>query len=324
MTTGILREQLKGLPLGPGVYLFKDAEGEVVYVGKAKSLRSRVRSYFGREATKSLKLAQLQGRIDEIETIVTNSEAEALLLESNLIKEYSPRFNIQLRDDKSFPYVKVSVNEAFPRIHVTRRIDRDGARYFGPFTDVGAMRRALRMIKRMYTVRSCHYDLVTSFPPRPCLDYHIDRCKAPCVGYQSRREYRQMIDEIVQVLSGHTGDLKRSVRTRMRDAADALEFEKAGELRDVLRGLESLARRQIAVDFRGGDRDVIGIAAAADSAAIVILRVRDGRLLGRQVHFMANVEDSQLPEIVQAAVRGFYLRHGFQVDRRWGGLVRFL
>ena len=177
-----LQEQLKTLPNRPGVYLFRGADGEILYIGKATSLRSRVRSYFGASADRSFKLRELSRRTASVETFVVASPTEALLLESNLIKEHAPRFNIQLRDDKSFPYVKVTVHEPFPRVLVTRRMVRDGSRYFGPFTDVGAMRRALRMIRQMFFVRSCHYDLPRDAPERPCLDFFIDRCRAPCVG----------------------------------------------------------------------------------------------------------------------------------------------
>ena len=177
-----VREQVRALPHTAGVYLFRDGAAKVLYVGKANSLRSRVGSYFGAQASRSLKVSRLVREIDFVETFPVQSESEALLLEWNLIKEFSPPFNIQLRDDKSYPYIKITVGEPYPRIFVTRRLDEDGARYLGPFTDVKAMRRALRMIKRMYTVRSCHYRMPDELPPRPCLDYHIGRCKAPCAG----------------------------------------------------------------------------------------------------------------------------------------------
>jgi excinuclease ABC subunit C len=303
-----LRAQAAGLPRRPGVYLFRDEGGEVLYVGKAKSLRSRVRSYFARDAGRSLKLRELVRRSRRIETIVLDSEAEALLLEWNLIKEHAPRFNVQLRDDKSYPYIKVTVGEPFPRVFVTRRLERDGSRYFGPFTDVGPMRSALRMIKKVYHVRSCRYDMPREMPERPCLDYHIGRCKAPCAGFQSQADYRSMIDEIVSVLSGHTSGVKRAVRERMEEASERLEFERAAELRDVLSGLEALERRRTAVDFRGGDRDVLGVAREGATACGVLLRVREGRLLGREIHFLRNVESEEMSALVEALVKGFYLR----------------
>ncbi|MDX1578444.1 MAG: excinuclease ABC subunit UvrC, partial [Gemmatimonadota bacterium] len=272
------------------------------------SLRSRVASYFGAEAGRSLKGARLAERVDTIETFPVQSEAEALLLEWNLIKEFSPPFNIQLRDDKSYPYVKITVGEPFPRIFVTRNLEDDGSRYFGPFTDVKAMRRALRTLKRMYTVRSCHYRMPEELPPRPCLDYHIGRCKAPCAGLQSEEEYRAMIDEILEIMGGRTSEVRRSVTDRMERAAEALEFERAAELRDVLRGLDALESRQAAVDHRGGSHDAIGFAREGDLVCGIVLRVREGRLVGRQIHYLANAGEEEDSELLGALVKGFYIR----------------
>jgi len=303
-----LREEAGQLPDRPGVYVFRDADREVLYVGKAKSLRSRVRSYFNSDAGRSVKIRELVRRIDSFETFVLESEAEALLLEWNLIKEHEPRFNVQLRDDKSYPYVKVTLQEAFPRVLVTRRIQQDGARYFGPYTNVGRMRSALRMIKKIYPVRSCHYDMPEEMPERPCLDYHIGRCEAPCAGHQSREEYREMIDQIVRVLSGHTREVRERVRERMEEASAELDFERAAELKEVLEGLETMERRRTTVDFRGGDRDVLGIARRGGTACGVVLKVRDGRLMGRGVQYLRNVDENDEAEVVGAFVKGFYLR----------------
>ena len=303
-----LRKTLAGLPGAAGVYVFLDAGGEILYVGKAKSLRNRVRSYFGRATATSVKLGRLVPRIATIETYLTESEPEALLLESNLIKEYRPRFNVQLRDDKTFPYVKVTLQESFPRIYVTRRLEADGGRYFGPYTEVAAMRQALEVIKRLYTVRSCRYDLPDETPDRPCLDYHIDRCLAPCVGYQSREAYGESLHEVLRILSGQTAKLKKEIRSRMDSAADALEFETAAELRDVLHGLEVLERRQTSVDFRGGNRDVLGVAVEDGVACTVLLRVRDGQLLGREVRMLYNADAGDDEAVVDAALKGFLLR----------------
>ena len=303
-----LRSAIAALPRGPGVYVFRDAADEILYVGKAKSLRDRVRSYFRRDAGDSLKLSRLVPRIASVESYLTGSEPEALLLESNLIKEYRPRFNLQLRDDKTFPYVKVTVAEPFPRVLVTRILEPDGSRYFGPFTGVGTMRRALRLICRRHSVRTCHYALPGQAPDRPCLDYHIERCEAPCVGLQSQTEYLASIDEVLRILSGHTAELKREIRERMKDAAAALEFEEAAELRDVIRGLDVLERRQTTVDFRGGDRDVLGISVDGQTACTLLLRVRDGHLLGREVRFLENVDADDEATIVDAALKAFLLR----------------
>ncbi|HEX6069253.1 MAG TPA: GIY-YIG nuclease family protein, partial [Longimicrobiaceae bacterium] len=216
-----IQEKLRHLPTRSGVYLMKGEGGEVIYVGKARSLRSRVRSYFNSDHAASLKTRELVRRIRDFETIVVGSEAEALILENNLIKEYQPRFNISLRDDKTYPYVKVTVAEPFPRVLVTRKLQRDGSRYFGPFTDVRRMRHVLEVVKRLYTVRSCHYRLPAEAPARPCLDYHIGRCMAPCVGLQSDVEYRVMIEEVLDILSGHTRRAAARIRAEMEEAAAA-------------------------------------------------------------------------------------------------------
>src|SRR2546423_12090078 len=232
--------KLPHLPEGPGVYLWKGRDGTTLYVGKAKRLRSRVRSYFANDQLESVKTRHLVGLISDLDTIVVPSEAHALILEANLIKEYRPRFNIALRDDKSYPYIKVTLQEPFPRVYVTRRLEDDGSRYFGPYTDVGAMRRALNVVKRIFTVRSCRYDLPNVAPERPCLDYHIGRCKAPCVLLQSQAEYKAMIDEVILFLDGRADEVMRRVKERIQLAAESLDFERAAELRDVLQHLERM------------------------------------------------------------------------------------
>ncbi len=290
------------------MYVFRNAVGDALYIGKAKSLRSRVRSYFGAEAHRSPKLHRLATEIESVETFPVRSEAEALLLEWNLIRELKPRFNILLRDDKSYPYIKVTVAEPFPRVIVTRRFAEDGSRYFGPFTDVTAMRRALRTIRQMYPIRSCHYRMPGELPPRPCLDYHIGRCKAPCADLQSEAAYRTMIDEILEILGGRTDALRRSVEERMGEAAEAMEYELAAEMRDVLQGLDAFVRRQHMVDPKGGSHDVIGFARDGESVCGIVLRVREGRLVGRRVHYLANVGDETDDSVLGALVNGFYVR----------------
>jgi excinuclease ABC subunit C len=284
-----LTRKLRHLPARAGVYLFKDDANAVLYVGKAKSLRARVRSYFGSSHPESLKTRELVRRIRDVDTIVVSSEAEALILENNLIKEYRPRFNINLRDDKSYPYIKVTVQEPFPRVTVTRRLLKDGARYFGPYTDVRRMRQALEAVKRLYTVRSCHYRLPSETPPRPCLDYHIGRCQAPCVGLQSEDDYRAMIGEVLDVIGGRTRRAAERLREEMARAAGEMQFEKAAELRDAIAQLEKLEARQKVVDVDGSDRDVIGFARDGDEACGVVLRIREGKLLGRQAVFLTNL-----------------------------------
>jgi excinuclease ABC subunit C len=301
---------LAHLSTKPGVYLFREARGTVLYVGKAKSLRARVRSYFRREADHSVKNRELMRHVESVETLVVGSEVEALILEANLIKEHRPRFNILLRDDKTYPYVKVTVQEPFPRVFVTRTVRNDGARYFGPYTSVGPMRQALEVIKRLHTVRSCRYDLPREAPDRPCLDYHIGRCLAPCVGLQSRTSYRSMVDEIVGILEGDTESLRRDVESRMRTAADRLDFETAARLRDVVQGLDTLAREQRVQKAHGGDLDVIGLARDGALAAGVVLRIRAGLLLGRQSMRFGTVADETDEDLIGSLLARYYLSGG--------------
>jgi excinuclease ABC subunit C len=301
---------LDNLPASPGVYLFRDEGGEVLYVGKGKSLRARVRSYFRGSGSQSLRTRELVRRIHDVETIVVGNEAEALLLEANLIKEHRPSFNILLRDDKRYPYIKVTVQEPFPRVLVTRRLRRDGARYFGPYTDVGPMRQALEVVKRLYTVRSCSYDLPSDTPSRPCLDYHIGRCHAPCVGLQSQEEYREMIDEILRILGGETRALRSEVEERMGTAAAELRYEEAARQRDVLRGLEALERNQLVERVEGGDQDVVGVARDGENGAAVLLRIRRGALLGRESRRLSGLRDESDEELVSSFASHHYLGGG--------------
>lgn len=299
-------QKLPHLPESPGVYLWKDGDGAVLYVGKAKKLRSRVRSYWAQDHLASPKTRGLLRKVRDLDTIVVPSEAHALILEATLIKEYRPRFNIALRDDKSYPYIKVTVQEPFPRVIVTRRLSDDGARYFGPYTDVGAMRRALNVVKRIFTVRSCHYALPHEAPERPCLDYFIKRCKAPCVGYQDTADYRAMIDEVVWFLEGRTKDVMRHVRERMLEASERLDFERAGELRDALRHLEKMEEPTVVLEVEGGDRDVVGYARDGEDACVVVLRIRGGKLLARDHRLLEHAEGEEDGAVLGACLAQWY------------------
>ena len=305
----VLQDQLKTLPTRPGVYLFKNATGDVVYVGKASSLRPRVRSYFS-ASSQSPKTQEMLRHVVSLETIVVGSEAEALILEANLIKEYRPRFNIQLRDDKRYPYIKVTTKEPFPRVFVTRKLHNDGSRYFGPYTSVGTMRQALEVIKRLYTVRSCSYDLPREAPERACLDYHIGRCLAPCVGLQDQASYGDMIGEILKILDGDTEGVRNRVEGLMQGASDGLEFERAARLRDVLSGLDALARQQRVERLRGGDYDVVGLARDGDLAVTVVLRIRSGVLLGRDTQRFSDVGDESDASLITTFASRYYLSGG--------------
>jgi excinuclease ABC subunit C len=301
-----LQRKLDTLPEGPGVYLWRDTRGDVLYVGKAKRLRSRVRSYFATDFPTSPRNQLLQRLIADVETIVVPSEAQSLILENNLIKEYRPRFNVRLKDDKSYPSIAVTLGEPFPRVLVTRRRNIPGARYFGPYTDVGQLRRTLAIIRRLYTVRSCHDALPEERRDRPCLDYHIGRCQAPCVGWQAEADYRRMVDDVVQFLEGKTGDLRGRVREAMLAASEAENYERAKELRDALRWLEKL-EEPVAVEVIGtGDADAIGFARDGDDAVAVLIRVREGRVVGREHRFLEGVEEEKEPAILTAFLVRYY------------------
>jgi excinuclease ABC subunit C len=302
-----ITSKLPHLPESPGVYLWKDADGVVLYVGKAKRLRSRVRSYLTSDHLESVKTFALMRQAADLDTIVVPTEAHALILEANLIKEYRPRFNIALRDDKSYPYIKVTVQEPFPRVFVTRRLIDDGAKYFGPYTDVGQMRRALNVVKRIFTVRSCNYDMPKEMPERACLDYHIGRCKAPCILAQSQADYRTMIDEVLLFLDGRTDEVIRRVRDRMETASAGLDFETAAELRDALRHLERMEEPTIVLEVEGGDRDVVGYARDGDDACVAILRIRRGKLLARDHRFVENIEGEDDTSILSAYLARTYV-----------------
>ncbi len=289
--TDALQRKLDTLPDQPGVYLWKDAEGTVLYVGKAKRLRSRVRSYFAADQATSLKHQVLVRQIADVETIVVANEVQSLLLENNLIKEYQPKFNVRLKDDKSYPSIAVTVGEPFPRVLVTRRLDLPGARYFGPYTDVSLLRKTLAVVRRLYTVRSCHDDLPRERRERPCLDYHIGRCLAPCVGWQAPEDYRAMIAEVLDFLEGRTVDVRSKVRDAMLKFSERRDYERAGQLRDQLKWLEQVDAPASVEVLGTGDADVVGVARDGDDAVGVFLRVRDGRVVAREHAFLENVTE---------------------------------
>lgn len=301
-------QKLAHLPETPGVYLWKSADGEVLYVGKAKRLRPRVRSYFASEHWDNPKTRRLVELVADLETIVVPDEAHALILENNLIKEHRPKYNVMLRDDKTYPYIKVTVQEPYPRVFVTRRLQDDGARYFGPYTDVAAMRQALDVVKRIFTVRSCRYDMPREMPERACLDYHIGRCKAPCIGLQSRAEYAAMIAEVLTFLDGKTDDVVLRVRALMEQASEAMNFERAAELRDAIGKLQRMEEPSLVAEVEGGDRDVIGYARDGDDAAATLLRIRNGKLVAREHRFLEGVEGEPDGQVLSTYLVSAYLK----------------
>ena len=303
----LIARKLTALPDQPGVYLWRNAAGEVLYVGKAKSLRSRVPAYFAPDHQDTPERSALAAQIADLETIIVPDEAQALLLENNLIKEHQPRFNIRLRDDKSYPRIAVTVGEPFPRVLVVRRVQLEGARYFGPYTDVRTLRQTLGIIRRLFTVRSCQYDLPRDAPNRPCLDYHIERCRAPCVGYQSEAEYRRMIDDVLLFLEGKTLEVRTRLRERMRQAAGEQDFERAAQLRDALQWLEQVERPQSVEQVGGEDADAIGLARDGDDACGVFLRIRGGRLIAREHRFLEHAGAEPEAGVLSAFLVRFFL-----------------
>src|SRR5690349_24162209 len=303
----VLARKLDTLPDRPGVYLWKNVEGQILYVGKAKSLRARVPQYFPAEVQETPERVALAQQITDLETIVVPSEAQALLLENNLIKEHKPRFNIRLTDDKTYPRIAVTAGEPFPRVLVTRRVTLPGARYFGPYTDVATLRQTLNIVRRIFTVRSCHWDLPREAPDRPCLDYHIERCKAPCVGYQTQADYARMIDDVLLFLEGKTLEVRTRLRERMQQASGELDFERAAQLRDALQWLEQVEKPQTVELVGGGDADAIGLARDGDDACGVVLRVRDGKLIARDHWFLENAEHETEGAVLSAFLVRCYL-----------------
>ena len=296
-----IKNALAVLPDKPGVYLMHDAEGKVIYVGKAVVLKNRVRSYFRNLASHTPKVKAMVAKIAEIETIVTSSEVEALILECNLIKKYRPRYNISLKDDKTYPYLKVTLQEDFPRLYMTRRLLRDGSKYYGPYADAGAMHATVKLLRSMFPLRTCR----KMNPDRPCLNYHIKRCLAPCAGYVSKEEYGQMIKSVCMVLDGRTTELERDLKQRMQAAAEDYAFEEAARLRDQLQAVERLNESQKAVTNNGGDMDIIGFAQDMTGNCLQIFFVRKGKLIGRDNFFLQDGGEAQ-KEVLTAFIKQYY------------------
>ncbi len=301
-----VREQLRSVPTSPGVYLFRGSEGEVLYIGKAKSLRPRVRNYFQRGGDGRVGIARLPERVADVEVIVTGSEVEALHLEQNLVKRHRPPFNVRLRDDKSFPYIAVTVEDEYPRVMFTRERHRRGVVYFGPYANAKKVRETLDVLNRVFPYRPCEGPQPGRHSGNPCLDYHIERCLAPCVGYVSKEDYREVIDGVVEFLSGESKPILRDLERRMRVAAEDERFEEAARYRNRLFAVRHLAERQ-AADQRGmGTIDVLGIATEGDRAAVQIFPLRDGRLVDRYSFHLENVEGQDVTALIEAFCLEYY------------------
>ncbi|HKP18587.1 MAG TPA: excinuclease ABC subunit UvrC [Gaiellaceae bacterium] len=301
-----IEEQLKTLPAKPGVYLFIGDDGRVLYIGKAKSLRPRVRSYFQATPDTRAQIAQLPGRVASIEVIVTGTEAEALHVEQNLVKRHRPPFNIRLRDDKSFPYIAVTVEDDYPRVMFTRERHRRGVVYFGPYANAKKVRETLDVLNRVFQYRPCEGPQPGRHSGIPCLDYHIERCRAPCVGYVSKEEYRELIERVIEFLSGETRPILRELERRMQEAAAEERFEDAARYRNRLFAIRHLAERQAADRRSMGTVDVVGIAIEGDRAAVQVFPLRDGKLVDRHGFHLENVQGQDVADVLEAFCLEYY------------------
>lgn len=302
-----IQEELKKLPGKPGVYLMHDEKDAIIYVGKAISLKNRVRQYFQSSRNKGAKIEQMVTHISRFEYIVTDSELEALVLECNLIKEHRPKYNTMLMDDKTYPFIKVTVNEPFPRVMMARRMKKDKAKYFGPYTSAGAVKDTIELIRKLYHIRSCNRSLPKDIgKERPCLNYHIHQCYAPCQGYISREEYRKSIDEVVRFLNGNYDPILKELEEKMLDASENLEFEKAIEYRELLASVQKIAQKQKITDTAGDDRDIIAMASEGEDAVVQVFFIRGGRLIGRDHFYLKIAENDTKSEILSSFIKQFY------------------
>lgn len=304
--TEIVEEKLKLLPDSPGVYIMKNEAGKVIYVGKAVVLKNRVRQYFQSNKGHSPKVRVMVSKIADFETILTGSEMEALILECNLIKKYRPRYNISLKDDKTYPYVKVTLAEKYPRVMITRRIMKDGARYFGPYTQVGAVHESLKLLRRLFPMRTCkHMDV-----DRPCLEYHIKRCVAPCTGEVNLEEYKKMVDAVCLFLEGRTEIVEKRLEEQMMDAAENLRFEEAARLRDQLHAVQKVAEKQRIVTG-SGDQDAIGMSRSEIGVCVQIFFIRSGKMIGREHFLLSGSEEESNSDVLSAFLKQYYHRAAF-------------
>ena len=299
-----ISDQRRSLPDGPGVYLFRDHKGKVLYVGKAKSLRKRVSSHFSKSHVRAAD--DMVEQIDHIEFVVTQSEAEAFLAEQNFIRQYRPRFNVRLRDDKSYPFIAISLDEDFPRVYFTRERHRRSRAYFGPFSNAKRVRETLDLLGKVFQYRTCEGTEPGRASGSPCLDYFIKRCQAPCVGYASKEEYRRGIDSIVAFLSGRYRQIERDLEAEMHDAADAQEFEQAALLRNRLKAVRSLLERQRIANEGVGTLDAIAVAAEGGDANAQVFQIRDGVLADRQSFYLENAGERPESEVAEEFILQYY------------------
>jgi excinuclease ABC subunit C len=301
-----VKTQLTGVPAKPGVYIFRDAAGQVLYVGKAKSLRARVRSYFQRGGDGRMGIAQMVDRIADVDVIVTGTEVEALHLEQNLVKRHRPPFNVRLRDDKSFPYIAVTVGDEYPRVMFTRERHRRGVVYFGPYANAKKVRETLDVLNRVFPYRPCEGPKPGRHSGIPCLDYHIERCLAPCVGYVTKEDYGAIIDQVIEFLSGDSRPIVRQLERKMKDAAADERFEEAARYRNRLFSVQHLAERQAADRRQVGTIDVLGLALDGDRAVVQVFPLRDGKLIDRYSFHLENVAGQDAATVFEAFCLEYY------------------
>ena len=300
-------EELKKLPAKPGVYIMHDEQDTILYVGKAVNLRNRVRSYFRENIGRGPQIDKMVSLIARFEYIVTDSELEALILENNLIKEHLPKYNTLLKDDKTYPYIKVTVGEAYPRILFVREMKKDKARYFGPYTSAGAVKDTIELLNKLYKLRTCNRSLPKDIGEgRPCLNYHIGQCSAPCQNLVSREEYREQVEKALNFLNGNYQPILKELQGKMQDAAEKMEFEEAAKYRDLFNSVKSVSQKQKISDSVGEDRDIIALAEDDRDAVVQVFFVRDGRLIGREHFYMTHIEGQKKPRILQEFVKQFY------------------
>ena len=300
-----LQKQIDALPQQSGVYIFKDGSGGVIYVGKAANLRGRVRSYFGAEEGLSRKQLRMISCISDFEFVITDSEQEALILENNLIKKYRPRYNVRLKDDKTYPYLKIDVGDKWPRVFITRHMEKDGSRYFGPYASAQSVRRTLNLIKQLFPFRSCKRT-ITGKDSRPCLEYYIHRCCGPCVGDVSEEEYRAIINQVIMFLDGKRDGILRELRIEMAAAAGRMDYERAAFLRDQIRSVEMVTQHQRVAAAEGDDEDVIAFARNHDQAYVEVFFIREGKLVERDNFTMQGVQDEDDVRIMASFLNQFY------------------
>ncbi|HJC56533.1 MAG TPA: excinuclease ABC subunit UvrC [Candidatus Eisenbergiella intestinipullorum] len=302
-----IEEELKKLPAKPGVYIMHDKDDAIIYVGKAISLRNRVRSYFRESTNKSPKIEKMVTRIARFEYIVTDSELEALVLENNLIKEHNPKYNTMLKDDKTYPYIKVTVGEDFPRVLFSRQMKKDKSRYFGPFTSAFAVKDTIELINKLYQLRTCNRVLPRDTGlERPCLNYHIGQCMAPCQGYVTKEEYRAQVDQALDFLNGNFAPILDSLKQKMEEASENLDFEEAIRYRDLYNSVKQVAQKQKITDSDGEDKDIIALARDENDAVVQVFFVRGGKLIGREHFIMTRTQDCTQAQVLLDFVKQFY------------------